>query len=209
MRCREKSRSFQEQHKDCDPSEIPIYGQVIDMIKDSYEMEKDCYKGLYYELAALRMCHEMNEVPNERAGYDHWRTSTGRFAPKGTGHYSAGYHPMPNPESEMMPHDMRGDIWYNDRAGMPTTRMTTKITGRYGYPMDERHDRAYNDFNDARRYYHETKSPEAKKEMDEHGMEHVKEVIETSKDIYKEASPEMKRKLKEEFTKMMADLGSA
>lgn len=195
--------------------DIPCYGQVIDMIKDCYEMEKDAYKGFYYEMAGLDICQQMGEVPNVRAGYDHWRTSSGRFAKKGTGHYSAGYDREYDIQmrsgriDDRMPHEMRSDIWDNQRAGArPYMKTSTRMTGRYGYPMDEHHTKAYNDFDDARRHYHDSNDPNAKKEMDEHAAAHAKEVIMTSKDIYKEASPELRKKLKEDFTKMVNDFAA-
>lgn len=197
-----------KEHKE-DPC-IEAYGQVIDMIKDLYEAEKDCYKAWYYAMAAKDIGDRSNDeetYAEGRMGYDHYRYSSGRFAPKGHGHYSAGY--TPNRNARMIPNDMRhDDIWEDRPYGYPRTQMTTKMTGRYGYPMDEKHGRAYNDFNDARKHYHESNDPEAKKEMDEHAMKHAKEVIITSKDIYKEASPEMRQKLKSEFGKMMSDIGA-
>lgn len=211
-----------KEHKE-DPC-IDTYGQVIDMIKDLYEAEKDCYKAWYYAMAAKDIGDRSNDEESYaegRMGYDHYRYSSGRFAPKGHGHYSAGYTPnragnmntnngsRQNMRAGMMPEEMRrDDIWEDRPYGYPRTQMTTKMTGRYGYPMDEQHGRAYNEFNDARRHYHESKDPTAKKEMDEHAMHHMQEVIMTSKDIYKDASPEMQKKLKSEFSKMVADLGT-
>lgn len=188
-------------NKECSAECIPLYGQVIDMIKDLYEAEKDCYKAWYYAMAAKEIGERSPDEEDRmygRMGYDHYRYASGRFAPKGKGHYSAGYHPMPNPQSEMMPIEMRTDIW----------ETPPMMTGRYGYPRDDRHGRAYNDYDDARRHYHESKDPTAKKEMDEHARHHVDEVIMTSKDIYKEASPELRQKLKNDFTKLVSDFGT-
>lgn len=60
---------------------------VIDMIKDLCEVEKDCKKACYYHL----LCEDLVEdelEENERMGYDNRRYSSGRYAPKGKGHYS-------------------------------------------------------------------------------------------------------------------------
>lgn len=203
--------AYAMEHKDC--CDIPSYGQIIDMIKDLYEAEKYCFEACYFKTATEELRQEELEVPG-RHGYDHWRTSSGRFARKGTGHYSPGYPRLP-----MIPNDMRHDDIYgypngdngngnmsNNSSGYPYHNR--KMVGRYGYPMDEMKSETYNEWNDARRHYHDAKDPASKQEMDEHGMKHVKEVVETSRDIYKEASPEMRQKLKNEFTKMMADFNA-
>jgi len=209
---KEELISYAMEHKDC--LDIPAYGQVIDMIKDLYEAEKYCFEACYFKTATEELRQEEMDIPG-RHGYDHWRTSSGRFAKKGTGHYSAGYPRLP-----MIPNDMRHDDIYgypmdsrdydgktegDDRSGYPRRNMV----GRYGYPMDEMKSKTYNEWNDARRHYHDTADPTSKKEMDEHAMKHAKEVVETSRDIYKEASPEMRMKLKNEFQKMMADFNNA
>lgn len=54
-------------------------GEVIDMIKDLASAEKSCMEAAYYELVCEAMQGE------DSYGYDRWRYSSGRFAPKGRG----------------------------------------------------------------------------------------------------------------------------
>ena len=54
-------------------------GEVIDMIKDLAHAEKSCMEAAYYELVCEAMQGE------DSYGYDRWRYSSGRFAPKGRG----------------------------------------------------------------------------------------------------------------------------
>lgn len=87
-------------------------GKVVDMIKDLAEAEKDCWKACYYKLVTEAMeegegMPELPEwMPTDRAGYDNWRYSSGRFAPKGRGHRS-GYTPYHMPPDGRMgyPHE--------------------------------------------------------------------------------------------------------
>ena len=94
------------------------------------------------------------------------------------------------------------------RAGYPHQSMkgSYHTSGRYGYPMDERHGMAYNEYNDARRHYQESKDPEAKKEMSEHAKKHLHEVLDTTEDIWADARPEAKKEFKERMMKLMKDI---
>lgn len=89
-------------------------GEVIDMIKDCAEAEKDCMKACYYEL----ICEAMTEDGEEGSyGYDRYRYASGRFAPKGRGHIS-GYLPSPMMDDDVM----RGSGRSTMRTNMPMTR---------------------------------------------------------------------------------------
>lgn len=60
-------------------------GAVVDMIKDIAEAEESCMEACYYEVVTEAM------TDDGKSGYDRWRYSSGRFAPKGSGTY--GYLP--------------------------------------------------------------------------------------------------------------------
>ena len=107
------------------PEEVEILGEVVDMIKDLASAEESCMEAAYYE----NVTEAMGEG-DERAGYDRWRYSSGRFAPKGRGSY--GYVP---------PYMMNGDTMGYPRDGRTTTsdgRMTNGSTmaARMGYTPD-------------------------------------------------------------------------
>lgn len=65
---------------------------IADSIKDLAEAEEKCLKACYYELICESMMAE--EEDRGRMGYDNWRYSSGRFAPKGTGHFVGHGHTM-------------------------------------------------------------------------------------------------------------------
>lgn len=175
-------------------------GQIVDMIKDLAQTEKDCMKACYYGA----MVDEMyGEEHNERMGYDHWRYSSGRFAPTGKGHYSRGYTPMD--PMHIPPH--------MDRMGYPTSQTgTTKraTAGRMGYIPDEmmggRYSRPFDDYKEAKRFYTETKDPHEKEKMDHHAKEHVEEAVDSFREIWDDANPELKRDMKGKLSKLLAEM---
>ena len=56
------------------------------------------------------------------------------------------------------------------------------------------------------RYYTETKSPAQKDEMESKANEYVGETVSTIRDICRNADPEMRRKLKAEFVKLVNEM---
>lgn len=174
-------------------------GQVVDMIKDFAEAEKDCWKAKYYELMCCAL--EGLDDENENMGYDNWRYSSGRFAPTGRGHF-AGY-PVEKDHTRMP-----GTVYSEDQsmgypnmpANPPMHRSQTGnvITSRYGYPYDE--------WNEARRHYTESRSEDNKKKMEHKAVEHVTGAVESIKHIWKEADPALKERLKKELHPLLEDL---
>lgn len=61
----------------------------------------------------------------------------------------------------------------------------------------------YNEYMTARRHYTQTKSPNDKAMMDMHAKEHMEQTIETIGDIWDDASPELKAKMKAELKSLM------
>lgn len=204
-----------EKGKDC--VETAESGQVIDMIKDLSEVEKNCWKAAYYKTVTCAMLEAGDEDDGGMMGYDNWRYSSGRFAPTGRGHF-AGY---PNKNMVISGDKTRnpGTVYSADdnseygmrniddlKMGYPTPRMPTMhrsqtgnvITSRYGYPYDE--------WNEARRYYTETHSDSDKKMMDHKAIEHMTAAAESIKHIWKEADPELKEKLKKELQPVIDEL---
>lgn len=115
---------------------------------------------------------------SSRSGYDDWRYADGRFAPKGEGHRSGFYDP---------------NMKYTD----DDMRMMENELHNGG---------AYRDYRVSKRYYTDTGSAEDRKKMDEHAMKHVMEFIETAREIYREASPELKKRMKEDLTKLVSEM---
>lgn len=163
-------------------------GKVIDMIKDLAQAEKDCYE-------AKELKGEMGDFDGaDRMGYDSWRYSSGRFAPKGHGH-RAGYVPTTPPY-------MMSDMGTRSDLGKPDTDHR-----RMGYDNPDRMmDRPWDRYQEAKRHYHETGSKQDKDEMSESAKEHLDETFDTMKDIWKEADPQMKQRMKADLQVLMNDL---
>ena len=71
---------------------------------------------------------------------------------------------------------------------------------------DSKHGRIFDDYMKYKRYYTETKSPSQKEEMDAKANEYVGETVSTIRDIWRDADPEMRRKLKAEFVKLVNEM---
>lgn len=184
---------------------IEELGEIVDMIKDCAEAEEKCYKAEYYKEVTEAMknpeatmralnyphhdgnwsdtfVHHRNEDdPDSRKGYDKWRFSDGRFAPKGEGHRS-GFHETPNSSMMYSAEDVK--------------RMED----------DLRHGTAWKNYSTSRRYYTETGNEDEHKKMDEHAKQHVMNFIETAREIYKTASPELRKRIKEDLTKLVGEM---
>lgn len=174
--------------------DVHVMGEVIDMIKDCYEMEEKCWKACYYKTIVEAM--KDAEGPSERYGYDNYRYRSGRFAPKGHGHF-AGYIPM-----DMMPGH---DAMYQKPYGFPMDEDGNN--GRSGYPMPRMNmQNPYSKYLESRRHYHESKDPEARKEMEHHAKEHVEEVEDTVRDIWDDATPELRKEMKRNLTNLVNSL---
>lgn len=192
-----------------DNSNIQQLGMVVDMLKDLSEAEKNCTEALYYK-SIIKAMYDYEESPEYegRAGYDHYRYASGRFAPKGKGHYS-GY----TPTSQIPPqiHDM--SQMYEDgmiermgydssgrgnRSQSGTNMMSGRSGSRYGYSYDK--------YDEARRHYDETKDPKWKDEMNQEAMYHIKGFKESVTDMWNSSDPELRQKLKSEMSAIVSGL---
>lgn len=219
-------------------------GQLVDMIKDLCDAEKNIYKAAYYcsIVEAMKEEEQMEELEakmgmdNSRMGYDHWRTSSGRYANKGTGHWTPihggrrGYTPAYLPP-EMMDEERKEMEWmapymmgYDNRGGGNRSQGSPNSTvgagraeygsGRMGYSdpdmeryiNDDRHGRSFRNWQLARKHYTETKSDGDRAEMTEHAKEHMVDTCMTLKDIWQDATPELRERMKKDLTALMAEM---
>lgn len=191
--------------EDVDHNEL---SEVIDMIKDLAEAKEKSWKGCYYK----KICEAMEEEEEKetpwymqifggRPGYDNWRYSSGRFAPTGRGHY-AGY--TPTPYYDTWP-NKTGD-WDMGRMGYVGSDGQGRISsGNYdgktsGYMVP------YDMYQDARRHYTESHSAEDKTRMDGYAMEHMSDTIETVKDIWADADPNLRKKMKADLSALIGEM---
>lgn len=187
-----------EMAKGIEQMDVKEAGEVVDMIKDLCEAEKCIMEACYYK-SVVNAMEEGSEEPRygEVAGYNHNRYSSGRYAPSGHGHMS-GY----TPEHMIMPKEGQWMNWERHHMdGMrPMGYSKSPMTG------NERHGRAYNDYQEAKRYYTESHDEGAKMKMEAHAKEHLQDTIATMSDIWEEADPHLRAKMKAELSKLMEQM---
>lgn len=179
-------------------------GEVVDMVKDLADAEKNCMEKEYYESIVCAMKEEYG-----RAGYDNWRYASGRFAPKGHGQYDpghsgAGFH-MPDVYTRMLEDDMI------DRMGYPTNGNSGNSNsgssygnsgGSYGGASSSR-GYTYDRYNQARRYYSETGDMRNKNEMNESAKQYMGDAMNSIREIVNSSDPEMQRKFKNDLANLI------
>lgn len=149
-------------------------GEVVDMIKDIAEYERNMYEACYYK-----------SVTEAMHGYDGRR----------------GYIPMDREYDEeqdweyLMPDHKRAR--YN-RFMDDVDKKVKNYDDRYGRP--------YNEYKDAKRHYTETNSMTDKEEMNKHAKEHVDSMISSMREIWGEADPELRQRMKEDMTRLLNDM---
>lgn len=190
-------------------------GEVVDMIKDLAEAEKCCMEACYY----TKIVEAMDEAGEEDIyGYNNRRYSNGRYAPRGRGRVM-GFSPtmmqMPYMEDYLTSDTQDSDFRMEYSGG---NRSQSGSRGSYGggsnsggrmgysYGYDDRYGMPYRQWQDSRRFYTETHSADAKRDMDTYASEHVGDTIASIREIWKDADPTMRRKLKEDFSKLVKEM---
>lgn len=190
-------------------------GELVDEIKDLAESEEKCMKSFYYE----QIIQAMEESKEKGSyGYDNWRYSSGRFAPTGKGHY-AGYRPDMYRYDDLEEDDMLTEfkMGYSDGSRKGGSGSDRSGGGRrvnasgesYGFMpsmMNSERGIWYDQYQDAKRHYHESGTPEAKKEMDDKMSHNITELVSQLKEMNEDASPEMQKELKMKVSKVMDDM---
>lgn len=195
-------------------------GEVVDMIKDLAETEKYCMEALYFQKVVEAMTSYDEPRYSESMGYNSNRYANGRYAPSGHGNMTMGYMPYmdyPNYNtSDPMGYSgggSRGGQGGGNSGSSSSSGSAGSGSGRSGYFMpdgnmsDETpYGRAYNEYKRRRKYYTATNSPEDKREMEMSAEEHVNSSIATIRDIWKDADTSLKKRMKDDFTKLLNDM---
>ena len=179
-------------------------GKVIDMIYDLAKAEKNCYEAKYYKTVIEAM--EEGEEEWERSGYT-------RYPHK---------RPMPwfKPYVDQEPYI---DEYLEDPVMVENMRMG--YTGNRGHGMggrpthtgegdrrttqtdhDVRYGRPFNEYRTAKKHYTETNAPHEKEIMKTHAYEHVADTLTTAREIWKDADPELKKRMKADFTALVGEM---
>lgn len=155
-------------------------GEAIEMIEDLAKTEKACWEACYYK-SIVEVMEESKEEEKVamRMGYNPNRSAS-------TGRYTSGY----TDPVTMGPYARHMD------------HMMTEMQNRMGYTADRPYDR----YNDAKRSYTESHNAADKQKMDHHAQEHVKECCDTMRDIWHNASPELKARMKQDLTNLINDM---
>lgn len=187
--------------------------EVADMIKDLAEAEKACMAACYYETVIKAMEKADEEEQEGRMGYNAYRYANGRYAPKGRG-TRRGYTPemgMVNPylyDPDFEEAMEKGRLGYQGEGGGNRSQSGSRM----GYDMDwdpdddPRQSREYNEYKRAKRHYSETKSPEDKQKMDEHAMKHVNQAMDSFREMWKDADPNMRKRMKADLTTLVGEM---
>lgn len=83
-------------------------------------------------------------------------------------------------------------------------------SGSYGYSErnrgGSRRGETYDRYRDNRRHYTDTKDSESKKKMDESMKEYMDDAMDSMKEMWKDADPQLKQSMKAELTKLVQQL---
>lgn len=176
-------------------------GELVDMIKDLAEAEEKCVKAKYYHTVTGAM-EDYDEEEEGPMGYDGWRYSSGRYAPKGHGHYvgRSGYNPDPmNPNVRRMMKDNLSDYRYTNPKIMgyiPMDKMDPEwMPSRYGT--------GYDDYLEAKKHYTSERTSENAKHMNHKIQECIGDSLMAVNEMWKDADPETKKKIEEEFSETL------
>lgn len=196
-------------------------GEWVDMAKDIVCYDKD-----------MRIIKAMDEEEKYdemeyRMGY-RGRDSRGRFVHRPGRGRSAGYTPFMPPfmmgegyEDEYEYPEMYGDyrMGYSNSGGRGGNSGSGRSgnsggqgnnSGSYGYSErnrgGSRRGETYDRYRDNRRHYTDTKDSESKKKMDESMKEYMDDAMDSMKEMWKDADPQLKQSMKAELTKMVQQL---
>lgn len=196
---------------ECETYDVHVIGEIIDMVKDLAEAEKDARiaKGMQEaeeeeeaedKFMLMQMKKEYGEEEGKRY-YDMWRFKSGRFAPKGRGHRS-GYTPYLH-----MPEDVYEDypeMLENYRMGYPMGK--DGMMHHDGRSAGSKYGKSYERYDMARKHYHDTKDMDSMKEMEESFSDILEDFGEVADDTWKDLTPEQKAKQKPKINQMIQKL---
>jgi hypothetical protein len=149
---------------------------------------------------------EQEEKYLGRMGYDRYRYSNGRFAPKGKGS-RMGYKPylytedddwmdeyLNNPEFERNMYRMG---YHPDRSDMRMDGMNHKQS-RYG--------ESYDRYSENRRHYHDSNDTESKRKMDDSMKEYTSDIIRNLTEMWSDADATLRQSMKTDLTRLIQQM---
>ena len=174
---------------EANPEKVHILKEYVEMIKCLAETEKECQEADYYE-AVVQAMEDTGMMDSERMGYNPNRNRMGQYSDGRAGNSDSGSNPRrgysPDMYSRMMmrPGDDRDD-WGDD---------------------DPRHSESFNRFRKAKRYYTKSHSEEDKQRMKDASNEHMMETMATIREMWDDADPELRTRMKADLTNLVTNL---
>lgn len=173
------------------PEKVHVLKEYVEMIKCLAETEKECQEADYYEAVVRAM--ENSDMGYDRMGYTPRRTKDGRYKSQpdrtrmsdGDIGDRRGYDPYDGPYMRMMPGDDR-DTWGDDE--------------------DDQYGKSFNRFRKAKRHYTKTHSEEDKQRMKDASNKHMMETMATIREMWDDADPELRKRMKTDMTNLMASM---
>lgn len=228
MKCKLQGWANAEFEKGKESIDTKEMGEVVDMIKDLAEAEKFCMESMYYESVVTAMDEATADYrmgyggPNKmnarypdfmpyvnqepyveeyinpelmRYGYDGGRDGNSGNSSSNSGGRSNSSSGMRGGRSMSSGYRDGKERWTSSESNMMNAG---DYPGRYGG--------AYNRYREMRRHYTETGNPADKEEMSMSAQEHVMDTISSMRDIWKDAAPELRTKMKSDLQRLMSEM---
>lgn len=174
-------------------------GQWIDIAKDLTEYDKN--------MRIIEAMDEEEEDSYNRMGYDRYRYSNGRFAPKGRG-TRMGYN---RPYLYMQDDDWMEEYLHNPefernvyRMGYHPDRSDMRMIGMDRQPS--KHGEIYDRVSDYRKHYHDSKDAEAKRKMDDSMKEYTADIIRNVREMWDDADASLRQTMKADLTRLIQQM---
>lgn len=178
-------------------------GQVADIIKDLSEAkknltdaEKNEWESCYYA-SIVKAMKDADERGDEEDRYGYIPREASRMGKRGM-------------QRDRIKRWVRDPDTFEDemyeRAGYTPGRKMSRDDRSSDNSSDERYGKPYREYLDSRRHYTETKSQVDKDAMDMHANEHLMDVMNTIREIYKGADSDQRKRMKSDLTKLVGEM---
>lgn len=161
---------------------------MADMIKDLACAEKDCLEAKYYK-SVVKAMEEYGENP--RMGYNPPMRD-----------YTPSYYNSPIRD---MNYRSRSQ-YYDDNDSSSYDRNNYRNNYNEDDENEREYGRTFNNFRKAKKHYTQTHSPEDQQRMKEQANRHLSKTIGTFKEIWGDADPDLRRKMKTDLTNLVNEM---
>lgn len=175
-------------------------GEVVDMVKDLAETDKNCWEACYYKSVVKAMEESSSENPG--MGYNSNRYANGQYAPSGHGNSSGYTNMMIPPYYETMGYGSSNNSYSGNSNQGNSNGRNNSSSGYSRSQTGNKFGTAYDEYMDARKHYHESKSLNDKEDMDKKALEHVNDSVMTLRDIWKNADPSVQKEVRTAMKKL-------